>query len=113
MKKMTFYLVTLVVLMTLLASCGPKPDEVALQLADAVNAKDLEAALDLFTEDAVVTSVSPQPFTGKAAIQGWLEGMLADNFRLEAEILEVNGNLVVERDTDVDGFRCPFTGSTP
>jgi hypothetical protein len=83
----------------ILAACGPKPEEVALELAEAVNAQDVDQALTLFSEDAVVTSVSPEPFRGKAEIQGWLEGMIADDFKLEAEIAEVSGNKVIEHDT--------------
>jgi hypothetical protein len=84
--------------MVVLAGCQAKPDEVATQLAEALNAQDLEAALALFAEDAVVDSASPEPFTGKAEIQGWLEGMFADNFKVEIEIVEVNGDTVVGRD---------------
>ena len=46
-----------------LAGCQAKPDEVATQLAEALNAQDLDAALALFAEDAVVDSASPEPFT--------------------------------------------------
>jgi acetyl esterase/lipase len=81
-----------------LAGCQAKSDEVATQLAEAVNAQDLDAALALFAEDAVVNSVSPEPFTGKAEIQGWLEGMFADNFKLDMEILQAEGDTVLERD---------------
>jgi hypothetical protein len=88
----------LVAAMMALAGCQAKPDEVATKLAEAVNAQDLDAALALFAEDAVVTSTSPEPFTGKAEIQGWLEGMFADNFKVDIEILEVNGDKVVEAD---------------
>jgi hypothetical protein len=80
------------------AGCQAKPDEVATQLADAVNGQDLDAALALFAEDAVVRSASPEPFTGKEEIQGWLEGMFADNFKVYIEIVEVDGDKVVERD---------------
>ena len=86
-------------LIVLLTGCGVKPEDVTPQLADAVNAKDLEGALALFADDAVVTSVSPEPFNGKAEIQGWLEEMFADNFHIEAEIVNVNGNKLIERDT--------------
>jgi hypothetical protein len=99
MKKKLLSILGLCMLVFLLAGCGGKPDEVALQLAEAINAQDLEAALALFADDAVITSVSPEPFTGKAEIQGWLEGMIADNFQLTPEILEVNENQVIERDT--------------
>jgi hypothetical protein len=81
-----------------LAGCQAKPDEVATQLAEAVNAQDLDAALALFAEDAVVDSASPEPFTGKEEIQGWLEGMFADNLKLSIEIVEVKGDTVVEKD---------------
>jgi hypothetical protein len=99
MKKVLFILSLLLVAVLITGCGGAKPDEVALQLAEAVNAQDLDGALALFAANAVVISVSPEPFTGKAEIQGWLEGMFADDFQLEAEILEVNGNLVTERDT--------------
>jgi ketosteroid isomerase-like protein len=93
------YLLFSFLFVLLLAGCGPKPEEVALQLAEAVNEGDVDQALALFAGDAVVTSVSPEPFRGKEQIQGWLEGMIADDFELEAEIAEVSGNKVVEQDT--------------
>lgn len=99
MKKTLLSVLGSCLIIILLTGCGAKPDDVALQLAEAVNTQDLEGALTLFADDAVVTSVSPEPFNGKAEIQGWLEGMFADNFHLEAEIAEVNENVVIERDT--------------
>ncbi len=99
MKKPFLSILSSCLLIVLLAGCGAKPDDVALQLVEAVNAQDLEGALALFADDAVVTSVSPEPFNGKAEIQGWLEEMFADNFHLEAEIVEVNEDMVIEHDT--------------
>lgn len=99
MKNMTLFTFVVSLMIVSLVSCGPKPEEVALQLAEAVNAQDMEEALALFADDAVVTSVSPEPFDGKDEIQGWLDGMFADNFQLEAEIEKTSGNLVTERDT--------------
>lgn len=99
MKKFLLSILGLCLLILLLSGCGPKPDQVALQLAEAVNAQDMDDALALFADDAVVTSVSPEPFNGKAEIQGWLEGMMADNFHLEAEIESAEGNHVIEQDT--------------
>lgn len=99
MKKKTVLTLALCMILVSLVSCGPKPEELALQLAEAVNAQDIEGALALFAEDAVVSSVSPEPFNGKDEIQGWLEGMFADNFKLEAEIESSDGNLVYENDT--------------
>lgn len=99
MNKRQIYLLVSILFLLLLAGCGPKPDEIALQLAEAVNEGNLEQALALFAEDAVVTSVSPEPFRGKAEIQGWLEEMIADDFKLQAEIAEFSGNKVIEQDT--------------
>jgi acetyl esterase/lipase len=82
-----------------LAGCAAKPDTVATKLAEAVNAQDLDAALKLFAEEAVVNTSGLAPFTGKEEIQGWLEGMFADNFHLEIEIVEVTVDKVVEQDT--------------
>jgi hypothetical protein len=99
MKKRLLSILSACLIVALLTGCGAKPDDVTLQLVEAVNAKDLEGALALFADDAVVASVSPEPFSGKAEIQGWLEEMFADNFHLEAEIVEVNDNVVIEHDT--------------
>jgi hypothetical protein len=77
----------------------PAPDSVALKLAEVVNARDLDGALALYADDAVVHSGGPEPFVGKAEIQGWLEDMIADNFKIEIEILEVSGDKVIEKDT--------------
>ena len=99
MKKKLLSIIGLMVVIVLLTACGPKPEDMALQAVEAINAQDMEAVLALYADDAVVTSVSPEPFTGKEEIRGWLEGMFADNFHLEAEIVEVNGNVFIERDT--------------
>lgn len=99
MNKKLLYFVGIFLIATLFSGCAAKPDKVVLQLGEATNAKDLEAALALFADDAVVTSVSPQPFTGKDEIRGWLEGMFADNFYLETEIVAVNDNVVTGNDT--------------
>ena len=80
------------------AACAPKPERVAEQLVEAVNSQDIEGALALFAEDAIVNTGGPAPFTGTAEIQGWLEELAATNFKIEAEIVEVNGDTVVERD---------------
>lgn len=99
MKKKLLSIIALCLLVVFLAGCTAKPEDVVLQLAEATNAQDLDAALALFADDAVVTSVSPQPFIGKDEIRAWLEGMFADEFYLEPEIVEVNDNVVIENDT--------------
>jgi acetyl esterase/lipase len=97
-KELALVLVICIALLAL-TGCGAKPDAVATKLAESVNAQDLDAALKLFAEDAVVNTGGPARFTGKEEIQGWLEGMFADNLHLEIEIVEVAGDKVVEQDT--------------
>jgi hypothetical protein len=100
MKKLIFSVFCLCTLFLLFTGCTrEQPGVVALQLAEAVNNQDLEGALALFADDAVVTSVSPEPFNGKAEIQTWLEEMMADNFHLDAEIERIEGNTAFENDT--------------
>ncbi|MBC8504951.1 MAG: nuclear transport factor 2 family protein [Anaerolineales bacterium] len=96
-EKLLYIFLCLLVLLS--SGCTAKPEDVMYKLAEFTNTKDLEAALELFDNEAVVTSVSPEPFSGKAEIQTWLEGMFADNFHLETEIAEVNGNVVIGNDT--------------
>ena len=95
MKKIMFVFVILLLAST---ACQAKPDQVALKLAEMTNSQDLEGALALFTEDAVVNSGNPATYTGKAEIQGWLEEMFADNCQIEAEIVAVQGNVVTTHD---------------
>lgn len=98
-------LITMLVLVVLLAipvalyAQDTDPAAVAKALANAVNAGDVEAALALFADDAVVDTGSPaSPYTGKEEIRAWLEGMVATNFQIEIEILQVEGDTVTERD---------------
>lgn len=81
-----------------LAGCAPKPEDVTQQLIEAVNAQDVDGALALFAEGAVVDTSGPAPFTGKAEIRGWLEELSSVNFEIEAEIVEVRGDTVVEKE---------------
>ena len=112
MKKQLFVVCVVFALVALTGCQGTPPDEVALQLAQATNKQDLEGALTLFADDAVVDTGGPAPFNGKAEIQGWLEMMFAGDFKLEAEIVEVKGNVVTEHDT-MTSTEWKFLGIAP
>lgn len=81
-----------------LSACVPKPESVAERLVQTVNSQDIQGALALFEEDAVVDTGGPAPYHGTAEIQGWLEGLASDNFEIQAENIEVNGDTVVEQE---------------
>ena len=69
MKKIVVVL-GLCLLVVLFSGCAPKPEKISQEMVAAINAKDLETALSIYADDAVVTSVSPEPFVGKDEIRG-------------------------------------------
>jgi acetyl esterase/lipase len=79
-----------------LFACAPKPETVAQKLVEAVNAQDVERALSLFAEDAVVDPGDSTSYSGTAEIRGWLEEMADANFQIKAGKLEVDGDTVVQ-----------------
>lgn len=99
MNKKLLSIIGLCLLVLLFSGCAAKPEDIALELAEAINAKDLDTVLAFYADDAVVTSVSPEPFTGKDEIRIWFEGMIADNFHLETEVIEVKDNVLIGHDT--------------
>jgi acetyl esterase/lipase len=89
-----------------LSACAPKPETVAEKLVEALNMHDVEGALALFAEDAVVNTGDPTTYTGTAEIRGWLEELAAANFEIKAEILEVDGDTVVQQEKlSMDAWR--------
>ena len=83
----------------ILSACAPKPENVAERLVEAVNSQDIEGALDLFAEDAVVDTGGPVTYQGTVEIKGWLEELASDNFEIRVESVEVNGDTITERET--------------
>ena len=81
-----------------LSACAPKPENVAERLVNAVNSQDIQGALALFAEDAVVDTGEPAPYNGTAEIQGWLEGLASDNYEVRVENVKVNGDTVIEQE---------------
>lgn len=94
MKKIAF---VLGILLLVLAACGPGPDDVAAQLTEASNAHDVNGALDLFAEDAVL-NIAGESYSGARGIRDWLAGLYADDFHIEVDDMRVEGNVAVEHD---------------
>ena len=65
-----------------------------------MNAGDVDAAMTLYADDAVVKLVpalppgSPDTYTGAEEIRAWFEGLVAVNWKGEIEILQVEGDTV-------------------
>jgi hypothetical protein len=87
------------------SACAPKPEQnpeaVAKILVERLNARDVDATLALFAEDAVVNTsdTAPTSYTGAAEIRGWLEEMAGANLQIKAEHAEVEGDTAVERES--------------
>lgn len=70
---------------TAVAAQPTEPAQVIAAFQTALNAGNVEAAVALFAEDAVVTLQPPlnQTYRGKAAIRGWFEHLVAVHFHGE------------------------------
>lgn len=111
MKK---YLLVIVVAVTmLLVSAGTvlaqEPDPLAVMEAYdlALNAGDVDGALALFADDAVLTTRQGQ-FVGKEQIRTWLERLVTQNERIEVAGRAVAGDKVTWQNqffrTDLPGL---------
>jgi ketosteroid isomerase-like protein len=73
------------------------PESIAGALVEALMAKDVNAALALLADDAVVTVIPPPTgtsgvFTGKEEIRAWYEQLVSWNFRAEISNFQVDGD---------------------
>jgi ketosteroid isomerase-like protein len=79
------------------------PASVVMAEVEAMNAGDIDAILDLYTDDVVAKLVPPVPpdspdtYAGKAALRAWFEELMTVNFTMEVEILEVEGDTVTTK----------------
>lgn len=102
MKKL---FLALTVMLAVLVGCQaqPSPEEVLAALEDALNAGDVDAAMALFTADAVVKLVpalppdSPDTYTGAEEIRAWFEELVAMNFEIHVDVLQIEGDTVTTR----------------
>ena len=103
MKKI---LVLTVFLITLAACAAPTqvpPEQVVLELAKALNNGDIDAAMALLTDDIVFTVDPPVPpgspgvLTGQEELRAVFEELVAMNFEMELDLLEIEGDIVKAR----------------
>lgn len=91
---------------------------VATTSVDTISAGDVAASLATFADDAVVNILipgAPETYTGVEEIRPWLEGLVAQNWEGQVEILKVEGDTVTSRLTSyMDPTRAlgiaPLTG---
>ena len=102
------------VLVFLLAACqsSPQPEEAVLAQVEPYNAGDVDAAMALYTDDIVfrinpaTPPGSPDQYSGKEELRAWFESLVAMNFEMQIEVVQVYGNTVTTKtQTWVDATR--------
>jgi ketosteroid isomerase-like protein len=76
-------------------------ESVVLALVDALNGKDIDGALALFSPDAVHRTANwPDEFiaTGREEIRAWLAGMIARNTEVETALTQSDDQHVTGQD---------------
>lgn len=68
-------------------------ENVITAMADALSAGDVEATMVLFTDDAIVS----ESCFGREQVRLFMEELIANNFKIQIEILEVLGDIAVTR----------------
>ncbi len=82
---MNRYLALLPVGLILVAGCSTDPVSVVTQFQDAVNSQDIDSALELLAEDAVLKVDGSRIRTGKVEIENWLVIQAAINYHIEGD----------------------------
>lgn len=101
MKKLMLQLWAIVLLTG--ACQSTSAEEVVLSQVEPWNAGDVEVAMEIYADDAFVKIQpaippgSPDQHSGKAELRAWFEDLVAMNFEMDLEVIEVDGNTVTTR----------------
>lgn len=109
LRRSTFFLCLLIMLSLFLisgvVSAQSSPEEVARALVAAEDSHNVDAAVALFADDAVVT-LPTGVFDTPDAIRGWQQELADGNFRIEAADMAVDGSTVSwDGVVSLDSFR--------
>jgi len=77
-------------------------ENVLTAMADALNAGDVEATMALFIDDVVIkmlfgNALPPESYSGREQVRFLMEDLVANNFKIQIEILQVLGDIAVTR----------------
>jgi len=77
-------------------------ENVLTAMWDALNAGDVEATMALFTDDAIIKVLygdarPPSSHIGREQVRVFMEKLVAGNFKIQFEILQVLGDIVITR----------------
>jgi uncharacterized protein (TIGR02246 family) len=76
-----------------------KPEECDFLIAEYVNAGNLDAAADLYEDDAIFMGEPGKPTRGRAAIREMIQGMIAGGVKIGMQVDRVsqNGDIALTR----------------
>ena len=77
-------------------------ENVLTAMADALNAGDVDATMALFTGDAIIkflfgNALPPESYIGSEQVLFFMGNLVAMNFKIQVEILQVLGDIAVTR----------------
>ena len=77
-------------------------EKVLTAMADSLSAGDLEATMALFTDDAIIKilpieAAPPGAFIGAEQVRFFMGNLVAVNFKIQVEILQVLGDITITR----------------
>ena len=87
---------TMMLLSLVIFSCGPNLEEVGKQFQDAINSGDIDSAVGLIGDDAVVQVDEIRSLTGKEEIESWLETQAELNYRIEGEPVATESGVILD-----------------
>jgi len=84
-------------------------ENVLTAMVDALNAGDVEATMALFTDDAIIKvlfgdALPPESCIGREQVRVFMEDLVANNFKIQIEILQVLGDIAVTRSKTWNDF---------
>ena len=85
---------SLIVFAPACAAGNPGPAAVVRSLEEAFNSRDIDATMDLFSEDAAVEFIGVGTFSGKSQIARWLEATMHSFERVEFDQIAAEGTRV-------------------
>jgi uncharacterized protein (TIGR02246 family) len=65
------------------------PDALSAAFTEAINSRDLPAALELWTEDAAIISPTGERASGRAAIAAALQGLLDNGVTVQIDVTSI------------------------
>jgi ketosteroid isomerase-like protein len=77
-------------------------ENVLTAMADALSAGDLDTTMALFTDDAIIKvsfgkALPPESHIGREQVRFFMENLVANNFKIQIEILQVLGDIAITR----------------